>query len=623
MLPPSRPPGEAPRRRAGPRLGAGARRLLGSLGLALLCLGGPAPEAGAEEFIYLGAGPILGDRARQLRQGGAAPAGWTSPDFDDSAWPLPRDAAPGAVPDGGAPPPCTGTLYLRRRFDAGPERDRLASLALRLRYEDGFAAYLNGTEVARRRLPDAAQTDGSTLASDRSSSEAETHYIALKRGDLRPQDNLLAIEVHPRAAERCARLDAELSAADGPRLVRGPYIEQLSDSAVDITVESDVPTQLEVRYGKGPTRAERDRRVADSAPGTVHRLHLSGLRPGAVYHYQIALRLPSGAQTDLPEASFHTPPRAGRPLSFIVYGDSRSGHAIHAQVVEAVLREDPDLVLHTGDAVERGTEEGDWDRFFQVAAPLLSKYPLYMVPGNHEYARRQKGAARLFELFATMFQPQVARPEGREARDGKDGPGGPQGRDAQSATREARALLGDAAPAPPPEPPAPERGYYSFDAAGVHFVGLDSNQYRSPRQLRWLEDDLQAARERRARAIFVWAHDGPYSSGWHGDNEGAIKSYVPVLERHGVTMFFSGHDHDFERGVRGRLPYVVTGGAGAELRPLKCGAPGKKKCKHPPQSFINDHNYVRIEVQPGMLQLCPKKIDGTPLEPCQQLKLPR
>src|SRR3989442_13012222 len=125
--------------------------------LGLCCsLAAPARRAGAEEFIYLGAGPILGDRARQMRTTASPGVGWQSPDVDDTSWATPEamaaaaspaPVAPGLAPttpapatsaDGGAPAPpaCTGTLYLRRRFDVGPELSRLASLALRIRYED-------------------------------------------------------------------------------------------------------------------------------------------------------------------------------------------------------------------------------------------------------------------------------------------------------------------------------------------------------------------------------------------------------------------------------------------------------------------------------------------------------
>ena len=70
------------------------------------------------------------------------------------------------------------------------------------------------------------------------------------------------------------------------------------------------------------------------------------------------------------------------------------------------------------------------------------------------------------------------------------------------------------------------------------------------------------------------------------------------------------------------LNYVVTGGGGAELRPLRCGIPGKRRCKNPPLAFFNEHHYVRLDVLPGALQLCPRRLDGSALEECLTLRLP-
>ena len=60
----------------------------------------------------------------------------------------------------------------------------------------------------------------------------------------------------------------------------------------------------------------------------------------------------------------------------------------------------------------------------------------------------------------------------------------------------------------------------------------------------------------------------------------------------------------------------------AELRPLRCGIPGKRRCKNPPLAFFNEHHYVRLDVLPGALQLCPRRLDGSPLEECLTLRLP-
>ena len=145
---------------------------------------------------------------------------------------------------------------------------------------------------------------------------------------------------------------------------------------------------------------------------------------------------------------------------------------------------------------------------------------IFPAAGNHEYASRGKGIA----AFMQYFRWPLALPDD--------------------------------------DPP-----WYSFDIGATHFVALDSNSYKSPRQLGWFDHDLREARRRGARAMFVYAHEGPASSGMHGDNAICARDYVPVMERNRVSMFFGGHDHDYERGRIGTLDYVVTGGGGAELRP--------------------------------------------------------
>lgn len=532
-------------------------------------------------------------------------------------------------PETPAFPVCAGTLHLRRRFDLDPAAPVPTRLLLRARYSDGLIAWLNGVEVSRRRLPEPAQTQTHTLAIDRGTVEPERLYVAVPAGLLKPQGNVLALEIHGRSLDRCTRIDMELVAVAGPRAVRGPYMERLIDGALDLTVETDVPTRAELRYGRGAALVERDKRLipASDAPlQTQHRLHVTGLRAGSAYHYQLALVGEDGARVELPLTPFHTPPPPGRPLRMVLYGDSRSGHAVHAQIIQGILAEDPDVVIHTGDVVERGTEEGDWDRFFAVAGPLLARMPVYLTPGNHEYAPKRKGAERLFALFQTMFPPQpppgtVPFTPSRRAERAMTGLGPELAQVPASGP-----ALGTPMPASTPasaEPAEPPRGYFSLDVSGVHLVSLDSNQLNRPEQLAWLEQDLAQVDKRKARATLVWLHDGPFSAnGWHGDSSIAQRELVPILEKHRVSLIVSGHDHNYERGRRGQLSYVVSGGGGAELRPLRCGAPGKRRCKNPPQAFFNEHHYIRCEVLPGALRLCPKRVDGSPLEDCFIVRSP-
>jgi len=241
-----------------------------------------------------------------------------------------------------------------------------------------------------------------------------------------------------------------------------------------------------------------------------------------------------------------------------------------------MVEEDPDLAIVTGDLVDAGSDEGDWERFFEIAAQFLRQVAIFPSPGNHEYARLGRGQARFRALFREPL------------RAGED-----------------------------------DAGYYSFDAAGVHFVALDSNSYRSPKQLAWFDADLQKARKRGARALYVFSHEPPYSTGLHGDNQIMIHDYVPIMEKYKVAMYFGGHDHQYERGKRGALDYVVTGGGGAELRTARCGIPGKKRCPPHVLGFANEHHYVVVEVMPSFFRVCPKRLDGTALEACSELPLKR
>ena len=62
-------------------------------------------------------------------------------------------------------------------------------------------------------------------------------------------------------------------------------------------------------------------------------------------------------------------------------------------------------------------------------------------------------------------------------------------------------------------------------------------------------------------------HWGPFDSGsGHGSNLDAREALVPLFERYGVDLVFSGHDHVYERGTVHGVRYVMTGGGGGGRR---------------------------------------------------------
>jgi len=496
---------------------------------------------------------LIPEAAPPLMACGAASGDWMQPSADERLF-----SARVAVPDAGTG--CPHTQLLRWHFTA-PAGVARSFLSLRARYQHGFVAYLDGAEVARRRLPNDAALDA--LASDLHGPEWE--HIPLPVRGMSAGTHVLAVEVHPRTPGREPSFDVALSASDAPRITIGPYLVETNTRSARVAFETDVPTSAALSWG---TSEELGTSGVEAGIDGVTRRHIfdiKGLRAATGYHYRVSARAPGVTTPNETEVyEFHTPPDRDRPLRFVIYGDVRSGHEVHADLARAIRGEDPDLAIMTGDLVDMGSDEADWTRYFEIATPLLARVPVYPSPGNHEYARGGRGAER----FRALFRPlEVNAPAWR-----------------------------------------------SYDVAGVHFVGLDSNQYRSAEQLAWLRKDLERAQK--ARAIFVYAHEGAFSSGLHGDNELAKANVVPILERAGVTYYVGGHDHHYERGRVGKLDYIVSGGGGAELRTQRCGVPGRKACLPRVIAIANEHHYILVEVLPRLLRLCPKRADGSAIEAC-------
>ena len=98
-------------------------------------------------------------------------------------------------------------------------------------------------------------------------------------------------------------------------------------------------------------------------------------------------------------------------------------------------------------------------------------------------------------------------------------------------------------------------------------------------------------------------------------------------------MLFCGHDHIYERGVgptpAGKLAYVVTGDGGAPLSNPRCQAatgppPGDVPGPLPPcpptvAALTKTYHYVLVTVADDAITLCPKRPDGSAVEPCVRL----
>lgn len=218
-------------------------------------------------------------------------------------------------------------------------------------------------------------------------------------------------------------------------------------------------------------------------------------------------------------------------LKFIAYGDSRTGASTHQRVVNRFAQENPELVVHSGDLWDDYTSS-EWKSHFNSVsniASLLTNNKILVARGNHES-----------ESEVLNFSPSIVRDNSIE---------------------------------------------FSYVEGNCFFVsmGYDPGANNS-----WLETQLQSTESQNADWRFIYAHKPVYSTGDHGANgitsEGSnVTNFRSLCDQYEVTMFFSGHDHFYERTYliyEGQTAseeteinitetpgtfYFVTGGGGAPL----------------------------------------------------------
>jgi predicted phosphodiesterase len=105
--------------------------------------------------------------------------------------------------------------------------------------------------------------------------------------------------------------------------------------------------------------------------------------------------------------------------------------------------------------------------------------------------------------------------------------------------------------------------YYTFKKGNVRFFALDSN-YMDEQQMNWLQQQLGSADSHWKICFF---HHPLYSDGmFHGPDLDLRKRLEPILEKYGVNVVFSGHEHVYERILPQNGIYYFVEGSSGELR---------------------------------------------------------
>jgi len=318
---------------------------------------------------------------------------------------------------------------------------------------------------------------------------------------------------------------------DGP-LRRGPYVQAVSATRATICFELVEP---------GEGKVTCDGKTVGGPRGLRHELTIEGCKPATRYSYTVE----PGGRT----GSFKTSPEGDADLFFVAWGDSRSYYDKLARISELVAKDQPSFTVHSGDLVDDGTVDDDWDRFFEAAAPLLRTGAIWPSIGNHDY-----GAKQYFDLFVL------------------------------------------------PEP----ESWYTFTAGPAQFFILDSNwtPRRDPKQIAWFAEEVKKSR---ARFKFVVCHHPLVSSpddDFVFDKEWSMYGlFGKALEEANVAAVFQGHNHNYQRAERKGVIYITTGGGGA---PLYDVGPLSRETK-----FAREvHHYVRVRLTGRTLSMEAVDIDG-------------
>lgn len=209
-------------------------------------------------------------------------------------------------------------------------------------------------------------------------------------------------------------------------------------------------------------------------------------------------------------------PKKIKPLAHIdfdVMGDSRTDYAIAAKTITAICADHASMVLHTGDIVENGEDNSQWQRLLGDYSCLLKQNHFYPACGNHEGNR----------CVNNVF----------------------------------RETLGNT------------QRYYSEELNGFTFLILDSITVDA-KELQWLSQLPPG------KFYIPVLHYAAYPLIAGHPGEPLIqKEFVPRFKKLGVRLVLNGHNHGYDRNTVDGITYVTTGGAGAPLYP--CGPFTPKK----------------------------------------------
>jgi hypothetical protein len=245
------------------------------------------------------------------------------------------------------------------------------------------------------------------------------------------------------------------------------------------------------------------------------------LVPGQKYLYRVGKE---GFWSEWLE--FRTPSASDDKFSFVYFGDPQSNlKSEWSRVIRKAYHSDPDcsFMLYGGDIINRAGRDLEWNEWFVAGSYIYATVPQVLTPGNHDYKDLQ---------IDPHWKYQFTQPG--------NGPDEVKGT------------------------------CFFVDYKNLKIISIDSateseledeNGSALKSQKIWLDSILAVNTK---EWVIVTTHLPFYSPKESRDNPLVRKHFQPILEKYGVDMVLSGHDHSYARGIasdfseKPSIVYVVS-----------------------------------------------------------------
>ncbi|MCK3682825.1 metallophosphoesterase family protein [Maribellus sp. YY47] len=236
---------------------------------------------------------------------------------------------------------------------------------------------------------------------------------------------------------------------------------------------------------------------------TNHSAVIRDLEPGSRYLYRV------GAETTWSEwIEFETAGLASDPITFIYFGDVQANiKSQWSRVIRKAFSTAPDVdfLYYAGDLINHTHSEEEWKQWFEAGSFIHASIPSMMTPGNHEYDST---------ALDNHWRAQFTLPENGPDMD----------------------LLSETV--------------YYVDYQDLRMISIDADMMdESPEAAvetrNWLAKVLE---ETNKTWTILTLHYPFYSTKANRDNVELRENIQPLIEKYGVDMVLTGHDHAYGRG---------------------------------------------------------------------------